>query len=175
MHWTYSYGPIDDPLAPTGVGGVLVVCTETTETVLANRRLALEREHFSQMFAQAPSFMAMLRGPEPRFEMANAAYIRFLNGREVVCQTVAEALPEAAEQGYVALLDEVYATGQPYNATGCKFVFRTAPGGPLAERYVDFVYQPIKEPDGRVRGIFVQGVDMTQRTLAERAEAELAG
>ncbi|WP_296356515.1 PAS domain-containing protein [Ramlibacter sp.] len=137
--------------------------------------MALEREHFSQMFAQAPSFMAMLRGPEHRFEMANAAYIRFLNGREVVGQTVAEALPEAAEQGYVALLDEVYATGQPYNATGCKFVFRTAPGGPLAERYVDFVYQPIKEPDGRVRGIFVQGVNMTQRTLAERAEAELAG
>ncbi len=171
VYWTYSYGPIDDPLAPTGVGGVLVVCTETTETVLANRGLALEREHFSQMFAQAPSFMAMLRGPEHRFEMANAAYTQFLNGRDVVGKTVAEALPEAQEQGYVALLNEVYASGRPYNATGSKFVFQTAPGGPAAERYVDFVYQPIKDPDGRVSGIFVQGVDMTERTLAERRVA----
>src|SRR4249920_3500575 len=26
VYWTYSFGPIDDQLAPTGVGGVLVVC-----------------------------------------------------------------------------------------------------------------------------------------------------
>ena len=38
VYWTYSYGPIDDEAAPTGVGGVLVVCTETTATVLAERR-----------------------------------------------------------------------------------------------------------------------------------------
>src|SRR4051812_43881215 len=35
VYWTYSYGPIDDESAPHGVGGVLVVCTETTRTVLA--------------------------------------------------------------------------------------------------------------------------------------------
>jgi len=38
IYWTYSYSPIDDESAPGGVGGVLVVCTETTRTVLAERR-----------------------------------------------------------------------------------------------------------------------------------------
>ena len=38
VYWTYSYGPIDDENSPTGVGGVLVVCTETTQAVLAARR-----------------------------------------------------------------------------------------------------------------------------------------
>jgi PAS domain-containing protein len=175
VYWTYSYGPIDDPLAPTGVGGVLVVCTETTQTVLANRRLALEREHFSQVFAQAPSVTAMLRGPEHRFELANAAYLRFVNGREVIGKTVAEALPEAVEQGYVRLLDEVYASGKAYTASGHKFVFRATPHGAPSARYVDFVYQPIKEPDGRVSGILVHGIDMTERTLAARPEAERMG
>ena len=33
VYWTYSYGPIDDETAPNGVGGVLVVCTETTQAV----------------------------------------------------------------------------------------------------------------------------------------------
>ncbi|MBX9814297.1 MAG: PAS domain-containing protein, partial [Sphingomonas sp.] len=37
-YWTYSYSPIDDDQAPSGVGGVMVICTETTERVLAERR-----------------------------------------------------------------------------------------------------------------------------------------
>ncbi len=169
VYWTYSYGPIDDPLAPTGVGGVLVVCTETTEAVLTRRRLAFEREQFSQLFEQAPAFMAMLRGPEHRFELANPAYLQLVGNRQVVGQTVAQALPEAVEQGYVALLDDVYRTGKAFTATGRKFVFEDASGGPAVERYVDFVYQPITNLDGHVTGIFVQGVDMTERTLAEQA------
>ena len=40
VYWTYSYGPIDDEAAASGVGGVLVVCTETTQTVLAEQRNA---------------------------------------------------------------------------------------------------------------------------------------
>ena len=38
--WTYGYSPIDDETASAGVGGVLVVCHETTEQVLAARRHA---------------------------------------------------------------------------------------------------------------------------------------
>jgi len=35
VYWTYSYSPIDDEHAASGVGGVLVLCTETTRSVLA--------------------------------------------------------------------------------------------------------------------------------------------
>jgi hypothetical protein len=27
VHWTHSYGPLDETTVPNGVGGVLVVCT----------------------------------------------------------------------------------------------------------------------------------------------------
>ncbi|HSI55108.1 MAG TPA: PAS domain-containing protein [Ramlibacter sp.] len=164
VYWTYSYGPIDDPSSPTGVGGVLVVCTETTEQVLAQRKLANEREQFSQLFAQAPAFMAMLRGPDHRYELANPAYTRLVGDRPVLGRTVAEALPEAVTQGYVALLDEVYRSGEPYTANGKRFTFRKSPDAEPTERVVDFVYQPIKDAGGQVTGIFVQGVDMTDRT-----------
>ena len=40
VYWTYSFSPIDDATTATGVGGVLVVCTETTDQVLAKRRLS---------------------------------------------------------------------------------------------------------------------------------------
>src|SRR5450755_704107 len=55
VYWTYSYSPIDEPDSPHGVGGVLVTCTETTQQVLAERRLAAERERFVQLFDQAPT------------------------------------------------------------------------------------------------------------------------
>ncbi|WP_298923286.1 PAS domain-containing protein [uncultured Ramlibacter sp.] len=166
VYWTYSYSPIDDPLAPTGVGGVLVVCTETTQTVQASRRLALEREQLAQLFEQAPSFMAMLRGPEHRFDLANPAYLQLVGNRQVVGKTVAEVLPEASEQGYVALLDEVYRSGKAYTTTGSKFLLQQGAGGPTVERSLDFVYQPIKDSQGQVTGIFVDGVDVTDRHAA---------
>ena len=40
VYWTYSYSPIDDDTAPGGIGGVLVICTETTARVQAEQRQA---------------------------------------------------------------------------------------------------------------------------------------
>jgi hypothetical protein len=39
VYWTYSYGPIDEESSPNGVDGILVVCTETTQSVVNARRL----------------------------------------------------------------------------------------------------------------------------------------
>ena len=55
VYWTYSYGPIDDHAAPNGVGGVLVVCTETTEQVLSRQQAARDVERLAQLFEQAPA------------------------------------------------------------------------------------------------------------------------
>ena len=82
-------------------------------------------------------------------------------------RTVAEALPEAAAQGYVELLDEVFRTGRPHKATAARFDVQATPGGQVNERYLDFVYQPITDAHGAVSGIFVEGHDVTERTSAE--------
>jgi PAS domain S-box-containing protein len=44
VYWTYSYGPIDDDTAPHGVGGVLVICTETTKQVVLAAELLASQE-----------------------------------------------------------------------------------------------------------------------------------
>jgi two-component sensor histidine kinase len=40
-------------------------------------------------------------------------------------------------------------------------------GGPLEERFLDFIYQPIGEGEGIASGIFVQGHDVTEQRRAE--------
>ena len=80
---------------------------------------------------------------------------------------MAEALPEAAEQGFLTLLDNVFDTGEPFRANGHRYAFQMTPDAPVAERFVDFVYQPIRSDDGDVIGIFVEGVDVTSRIKAD--------
>jgi PAS domain S-box-containing protein len=172
VYWTYSYSPIDDAAAATGVGGVLVVSTETTQQVLSARRAAEEQQKFSELFEQAPSFMAMLRGPEHRFELANPSYLRLIGRENVLGRTVAEAVPEAGEQGFLELLDTVYRTGQPFAANGVRYAAQPIAGGPLEEHHIDFVYQPIKDPAGAISGVFVEGVDVTGRAVADAALRE---
>jgi len=169
VYWTYSYGPIDEPAAPHGVGGVMVICSETTQQVLTERRISAERERFAQLFEQAPTFMCVLRGPTHVYELANPAYMRLVSNRQVVGKPVAEALPETVEQGYVKLLDQVYQSGEAFLAISAPYSFQPEPGLPVTTRYLDFVYQPIKDADGKVSGIFVQGADGTPRALADAA------
>jgi PAS domain S-box-containing protein len=165
VYWTYSYSPIDDEQAPSGVGGVLVVCTETTVHVQLETQLRSERDRLAQLFEQSPTFMAMLEGPQHLFVAANPAYRHLIGDREVLGKTVAQALPEVVAQGYVELLDRVFATGEAYIATEAPYQTLSAAGATTAERYVDFVYQPIRQEDGRISGIFVSGADVTERAL----------
>lgn len=169
VYWTYSYSPIDEPHSPHGVGGVLVICTETTEIVLARQRLQAERERFVQLFDQAPTFLAVLTGPEHVIELANPGYLKLVGNRPVVGRRVADALPEAVAQGYLDILDDVYRTGKSFSASGARFAARAYPEGPIDERFLDFVYQPITDAQGSVTGILVQGADVTSRAATDRA------
>jgi PAS domain S-box-containing protein len=126
-----------------------------------------ERLRFEQLFAEAPTFMAVLAGPEHRFEFVNPGYARLVGNRSVVGRTLAEALPHVVPQGYLEILDQVYAGGRAYTASGARYTADEADGS-TTERFVDFVYQPMKDAAGKVRGIFVVGVDVTDRVVAER-------
>ena len=53
--------------------------------------------------------------------LANPNYLALVGNRPVVGLTVAEALPDAAAQGYVELLDQVYRTGEPFRANGATY------------------------------------------------------
>lgn len=167
VYWTYSYGPIEDEQADTGVGGVLVICSETTQQVEAARRAATESEALSRLFYQATGFMAVVNGPDHRFEWANPAYMRMIGDRSIIGLTVAEALPEAVAQGYVAMLDTVYRSGEALRIDKATYRAVDADGRPF-ERVLDFVLQPMQR-EGGVEGIFVEGHDVTERTWIEAA------
>jgi PAS domain S-box-containing protein len=138
-----------------------------------NRSLDGELRHLRRLFAQAPGFICFLLGREHVFELANDAYLQLIGHREVVGQPVRAALPELRGQGFYELLDQVFATGQPFVGRGMRAQLQRRSGGPLEERFVDFMYQPILEPDGQTLGIFVQGHDVTEQKRLESERAQL--
>ena len=163
--FTFSYSPLRDE--DGAVAGLFCACVETTDTVLAQQRQALEAERLRQLFDNAPGFIAVVRGPDHVFEFANAAYLQLVGHREIVGRQVREALPEVIGQGFIDLLDEVFASGQPFTGHSSRLSIRREPGAPFEERLVDFVYQPILNEEGRSTGIFVEGYDVTDRHTAE--------
>ena len=62
-----------------------------------------------------------------------------------------EALPELAGQGYLELLDTVYRTGESHVGPHSLVRLDRAGDGTLEARYFNFVYQPSKDVQGRVK------------------------
>ena len=165
--WTYSYSPVRDD--DGRIGGTLVVCLETTAAVRAWEALEKERVRLSELFRQAPAFISVLRGPDHVYELSNEQHSQLIGRRDVIGRPVREAVPEAASQGYIELLDRVLQTGEPFTGRELPIVLHRTPGAPPEERYLTLVYQPITEADGQRSGVFVHGVDVTESVLARRA------
>ena len=133
-----------------------------------DHQLARELAVLRCLFDQAPGLLCVMRGPSHVVETANAAWLDFIGNRTALGLPIAEVTSEAEQQGYFEILDRVFRTGESFVGRGMRLWIRTRPGGPLEERFVDFVYQPIFGADGAVWGIFAQGSDTTERFIAAR-------
>ncbi len=142
------------------------------EAAIMSRARSMQDEgnQLRQLFAQAPGFVCFLRGPEHVFELVNEAYQQLTGHRELLGKRVLDGLPELQGQAFIDLLDQVYRSGEPYIGRGMRALLQRHPGMAPEEVFVDFVFQPIIERDGRVSGIFVQGSDVTEQ---QRSQWEL--
>lgn len=160
-----AYGPGGEP-AP----GEKDLLQRAREVQAANQILLRETQDLRELFMQAPGFMAVLAGPDLRFALVNNAYQQLIGHRQLIGRSLAEALPEVVEQGFVELLRGVIARREAFIGEAVSIHLRRTPDAPLEERFVDFIYQPILMPSGEVSGVFVEGSDVTDRVLAERQQ-----
>ncbi len=168
-NFSFSYTPVHGE--DGRVAGMFCACTETTPQVKAKEAMAAEKDRLEQLFQQAPGLMCMVRGPDHIFEYVNTAY-RDLVGheRELVGKPVREALPEVEGQGFVELLNSVYSTGEAFSASQMQVGIRRRSDSEIENRFLDFIYQPVRDSSGAVNGIFVEGYDVTERVEAQERQ-----
>jgi PAS domain S-box-containing protein len=161
----FSYTPVY--VDKGEVGGALCVLTEVTQQVQVEHALQQQADQLEQLFEDAPGFMALLRGPEHRFELANKTYRQLIGARDPIGKPFREVLPELENQGFFELLDQVYASAERYVGSRTPVQLQRVPGAALEQRWVDFIFQPVRGQGGAVRGIFVQGTDVTEHIESE--------
>lgn len=142
-----------------------------------NRLRTAEREarRLQELLSAAPAGVAFLFGPDHRWAYVNEGYIR-LTGRQTAAdflgKTFAEALPEIEEQGFSEVLDQVYRSGEPFVGRDVKARVNRAASGQPEKGYFDFVYQPMRDAEGKVEGICVYATEVTDKVLARQLVEE---
>lgn len=112
--------------------------------------------------------MCLLRGPEHYLAYYNPAYQALFPGRDMRGRPLAQMQPEAVTSGLVALLDQVYQSGEPYVGVEMPFAIDPRDGRPAQQQYFNFTYDAFRE-EGRITGVTVFAYVVTEQVLSRRA------
>jgi signal transduction histidine kinase len=183
-YFDFSYSPIRDEFGQ--IGGVLVICMETTEKVLALKNLeqaaietvkanvqtANQRDRLKRFFMQAPAGICILDGPELIFELVNPVYQMLFPGRDLMGKPVLEAVPEIRNQPIWDILQDVYHSGNTYEGNELLIPLARTDDGPVEERYFNFIYQARLDESSIIDGILVFVIEVTENVLTRRKVQE---
>ncbi|KFI33867.1 hypothetical protein CG51_10240 [Haematobacter missouriensis] len=172
-HFSFSYTPVRDALGQ--VAGMFCACDETTEQVRHRRAQEQERAVLYEALRLSPGGTALVMGPDHIFTLANERFL-FLCGKDIgiIGKPIAEALPEIAQQGFIRLMDRVFASGTPYEGRDVPIDLLHDDHAEMTRHYVDFVYQPFADPITGARGLLIQGIDVTDRREKEEQQRIIA-
>lgn len=128
-------------------------------------------EKIVTIFSHSPNATAIYTGEEITIQFANKAMIT-LWGKDdsVIGKTIPQALPEIVGQPFMAILQEVWRSGVSYeskNTPAELFV-----NGKLQIFYFDFIYQAIKNNEGKTDYILHTTTDVTELNAALNLASE---
>lgn len=153
---------------PIRMLGVVRDITAQREILLAAE--ASEKKVWNTLM-QAPVGIAIFRGPEFIVEMANASYLQLVDStpEKFLGRPLFELLPEVQEI-VEPLLRGVLETGKPFYGRELEVVLNRY--GKKEDVYFNFVYQPMRDPDGTIVGVMVVATDVTDMVLTKHALQE---
>ena len=156
----------------TPIGAAMTV-RDVSEQRRLQHQLEVERNRLADVFRQAPAVIAVTQGPEHRIVTANPLFRQVVGAhRAVEGLPVRQALPDLEGQGFFELLDGVYASGEPFVGNELLARFDRNADGVVEDGFFNFVYHPLRDAGGEVRGIMIHAVEVTDQLVA-RKEVEL--
>ncbi len=129
-------------------------------------RSVKERTVLYNSFMNAPAGIAILKGATHIFEFANSTYEKLAGKKITIGKTVHELFPEVEQQGIIAILNNVFATGEPFIANELAVELNTKGDGTLQKLYLNFVIQPLKDEKGNTERLLVHVIDVTEQVDA---------
>ncbi|PRY92877.1 two-component system CheB/CheR fusion protein [Hasllibacter halocynthiae] len=161
---------------PIELDGEVYAAGVCVREVTEQRRLVADLQaseaRMRRLFDASPMLIVVTEGPDHVCRYANPAHVR-LTGREVVGQSLPEALPDAGCTGFYDRFDAAYATGEVQVSPEYEAPPRP---GEAEGRWFRHEAHPVLDGAGGVRGVASYAFDITTlvraRHAAERSEAE---
>lgn len=164
-YFNFAYKQIrDKDGAPEGI---LVHAVDVSEHVRALHRAEESEQRFRSFVLNSPMPIGIYIGREMRIQTVNEAILRaWEKDSSVIGKTFREALPELEGQPFFQLLDDVYTTGIPYQATEDKvYLMRN---GKIQPTYYNFTYTPLRDENGVVYGVMNTATEVTDLVKAKQ-------
>jgi DNA-binding CsgD family transcriptional regulator len=114
----------------------------------------------SYLFRDAPMGIGIVAGPDHVYVAVNDAYRSIIGGREVLGVSVAEAFRDAPQDRFIALLDEVLATGTARFEPDYEARWDRRGRGPEVGCVSQWL-QPMRDESGAVTGVVIYVTDTT--------------
>ncbi len=150
------------------ITGILIIATDVTDQLMERQKAEASQQNFSNLVMQAPIGIAIIRGKEFIVELANNSFLEIVQrGRtEFVNKPLWETMPEVKDQGFNEILLEVLATGIKFE--GKEYEAKIIRNNIEETIYVDFVYEPLKEVNGKNERIMILAIENTDKVIARK-------
>jgi|GEM_PF-3129820 PAS domain S-box len=140
--------------------------------IQAREAMLNSEQRFRNLVLDSPMAVAIMRDKNMVIEVANKAILRaWGQPASVIGKPLLEGIPELKNQEFPQLLEAVYNSGVPYYGTEAKATVQD--NGKDIDRYYNFVYTPVREPDGNVSGVMVIAIEVTDTVRARKSIEEM--
>jgi PAS domain S-box-containing protein len=166
--WSLACSPIRDDAS--AVAGVLVVAVEAAGELRRQRDAALasaeaQRQLQYVLFEQVPAAIAVFRGDDLVFEMANQRYLEAARRRDLLGRRALDVFPQLRGRGFEQMIAVVRRTGEPCLVKEME----------VDQRWWSFVLAPIANERGVVDRVMSFSYEITDLVVAQQhAEAAVA-
>jgi PAS domain S-box-containing protein len=139
----------------------------TNEKQAAINRLNASEQNLRNMVRQAPVGMCIVEGDPMYMTEMNESFLEII-GRtreQATSKPYWEVIPEA-KSFYKPITDDVISTGKTYRAYEHEIMLLR--NGEAEVVYIDFVYEPMTDAEGKAYAIMIVAIDVTDKVLAMR-------
>ena len=125
-------------------------------------------ENFRRLIKHAPVAMCLFNGKDHVVRIANERALELWGKRleDVINKPLFEGFSEIQGQGLKELLDDVYNTGERFIAN--ERVVDLPRNNNMQSFYINFLYEPIKDKNGKVNSIIGIARDVTEMVLNQQ-------
>ncbi|MBC7827202.1 MAG: PAS domain S-box protein [Chitinophagaceae bacterium] len=165
MYFNFTYKALRD--TEGNIYGIHHTSIDVTDKVIAKRTLQKNETNLRSLIMQAPVGICIVQGEPYYVEVVNDSFLDLVgkSRKEFEQKPYWTVLEEAAEH-YAPILSEVAKTGVPFNGKEHEIMFIR--NGKEEIVYVDFVFEPIKDPDAMVSRIMIIAIEITDKVLARK-------